>query len=1246
MKTRRLSRSVVLLLIFLHAIVAGSGARLSAPGGLSRKGLVPLSPLRRGLRRTRRTEPDTIKVMALRVEFNEGERDTSDATTGTGLFGDFVDKDERKGYETDTIYRYDALPHDSSYFADQLLFAQDYYRTVSRGLLSVEFEIHPAGRSAAFEVPEPMSDYSPGGKRSKESWDDYYYRKSAGLMRFVRDAIAAADSDPDESPFTHLVRDSATGIVRDTLDGRTVVFLIVHAGASYLTDGGRDGFLGQDTPSDMIDAFISPDFFEYYRDTIDLDTVGVAVQGAGGAMLVDEVMMVSETSNQDNLNWGIHGILVNQIARALGIPDLFNTSAGIPGVGSFCIMDFAGYSAGDGFIPPWPSAWVRMIMGWDEPVVATPGVNGTYRITAVSEGDPAGGDTTMLLVPLNDHEYYLIENRQRNLHGSPAVFEYDTTDEDEVYIVGLELDEAVDSSSGRRSNTITRVSNYDVSLPASGVLIWHIDENVIREKIEYNMINADSTYRGVRLVEADGITDLGIQFVDVFYQAAFDYGGAEDVFPHKRVEDNKKAVSIDAIGPFTRPSTSTNDGGRTYLHVKVTPGSGKNGRTEESAIRDYSVVNYVDSVFEVSLRWNTPKAPVDSAASWLRPGYVEGWPKRMPADSAFEPLLCDLFPGNEGRELVVLSRDGKLFVWPSAKEPGPGFGTESDSVLLVDPHALDSARTEIPIPRVPLRFYDLGTSGAIAAMPSSIDNRLYVPAAGRKVVVVDSIDGVDSSLSVREISLGARPSTYVCRSGSWWAIGTVDGSVLFSRTRDDSISHTVRTGSSSAISALAGFGSGGTVAAVQRNGTVSICRPASGAPSREHKVKKGIPPYSLLTGDLEGDGKIEVIVIDSRQGAWCLTEELLPAQGWKDTPIDWASIYNYQENPTEKRRSLPVNTAAGSLGDIDGDGVLDIVLGGANGIFALNYKGVLLKGWPAYLDNRFWYYRGSVRTSPAVVSDRRGEPLVLFSAPTGERETFSFFPIDSTNKENTKVYFTRGEGVPDSIGGLKSSLIDTLLVFGDSLVPDYVLPGGYVDALSSSAKRPVFVDKLRGTGPERQSFWPLTYGGEPATSPLVGDMDGDGTAELFAISLNGWVYRWKIENAVDVDSLFWPQAGYDGGRSFSYLGPDPARRVSDETPLRFFSYPNPTNGASSVQFRFEFGGPARNVRLDIFSYTGNHVYSWKAPSGAYATQWRGANELPEPISLKKFGTGVYRCRMEAKIKGEVHSRYWKMAVVK
>jgi M6 family metalloprotease-like protein len=511
---------------------------------------------------------DTVHIIAVRIEFEPG---TSTLTTGNGLFGMRGDAKEGKFYADNTVYRFDRLLHDSLYFAHQLVALRNYYDKVSRGNLTLDFTVYPSqSGEVGYRVPNQMIEYSPGWKRKTESINTYWERKTYGLMKFVKDAIEIADRD-SESPFKNLYRDE-NGILRDVITNRKTVVLIFHAGASYLTDGGMDGT--PDSPSDMIDAFIDQNFFKDFKDTLGLNAAGITVRDT---LIIDEVMMCSETSNQDGLNWGIQGILVNQMARQLGIPDLFSTSSGISAIGAFCIMDFAGYSAGQGFIPPYPSAWVRAFMGWDKP--HTVGAGESHKVKALTsvldrEGSSAfGDDTTILLIPLNNNEYYLVENRQRNLSGDRSLFRYSKNDDDIInsYPYNVNIAANVKDSSNTSSNVILKTKNNDISLPASGVLVWHVDERIIRQRLAYNFVNADSSYRGVRLIEADGVNDLGVAFVDAFYQVVFDFGGAEDVFPHKTVQRNKdntnNTIEVKGFGPYTRPSSRSNDGGHTFLEI-------------------------------------------------------------------------------------------------------------------------------------------------------------------------------------------------------------------------------------------------------------------------------------------------------------------------------------------------------------------------------------------------------------------------------------------------------------------------------------------------------------------------------------------------------------------------------------------------------------------------------------------------------------------------------------------------------
>jgi hypothetical protein len=160
-------------------------------------------------------------------------------------------------------------------------------------------------------------------------------------------------------------------------------------------------------------------------------------------------------------------------------------------------------------------------------------------------------------------------------------------------------------------------------------------------------------------------------------------------------------------------------------------------------------------------------------------------------------------------------------------------------------------------------------------------------------------------------------------------------------------------------------------------------------------------------------------------------------------------------------------------------------------------------------------------------------------------------------------------------------------------------------------------------------------------------MDLDGTLDFIAITKNGWLYRWKVDGEFMLDTLFWPMPGFDQGRSFSYGSYKPVVRYTQTEPVRLYNFPNPTDGADKTIFRYAFSAPATKVRLDIFSITGINVYS-KTTMGSAPTDLTGSypdwNE--HVVSLKKFGPGVYRCRMEATINGKKHVCYWKMAVVK
>ncbi|MDR2728007.1 MAG: hypothetical protein LBB56_02660, partial [Chitinispirillales bacterium] len=236
-------------------------------------------------------EKDTLQIIAIRVEFKQNNE--SALTTGNGLFGirgNPSSKDEQKYYLNNT-YKFDNLPHDYFYFENQLKALRNYYAKVSRQKLELEYSIYPKNRSQSLEtgsgysVDNNMTYYSPGWKKKEEKSDEYWDRKTHGLMTFVKDAVNAAANSVEDSPFANLKQDG-DGVLRDVTTNRKAVILIFHAGASYLTDGGLEGGAGANTPSDMIDAFIDRDFFKYFKDTLGLNETGISVKGSGGQTIV------------------------------------------------------------------------------------------------------------------------------------------------------------------------------------------------------------------------------------------------------------------------------------------------------------------------------------------------------------------------------------------------------------------------------------------------------------------------------------------------------------------------------------------------------------------------------------------------------------------------------------------------------------------------------------------------------------------------------------------------------------------------------------------------------------------------------------------------------------------------------------------------------------------------------------------------------------------------------------------------
>lgn len=200
------------------------------------------------------------------------------------------------------------------------------------------------------------------------------------------------------------------------------------------------------------------------------------------------------------------GVYCHEFGHALGLPDLYTPSlyggAMDMGPGGWSLMSSGAYGD-DNHHPEYPAhmgAWPLQFLGWDR----------TFRPTQ---------DTTVVLEP--------IENG-----GSIMELWYQGESESEHFLV--ENRQAL---------------GFDVTAPAQGLIVYHVDDVTMTQRIPLNSINSGFP-PGLRLVEADGRMDLAV---------SANRGEGSDVFTGESGHDR--------IDEATQPNTSTFYGTRSNVGI-------------------------------------------------------------------------------------------------------------------------------------------------------------------------------------------------------------------------------------------------------------------------------------------------------------------------------------------------------------------------------------------------------------------------------------------------------------------------------------------------------------------------------------------------------------------------------------------------------------------------------------------------------------------------------------------------------
>ena len=507
-------------------------------------------------------------ILAVRVEFQPDQVAT---TTGDGLFD----------LSSETEYAFDPPPHNRTYFDHQMKALAHYFDRVSNGALNLTYDVYPIEEEAAYSLPHDMVYYS--GEDDEELQEKRW-------TELVRDALEAANVEggPDFSLYDY--------------------FIVFHAGV-----GSDFAFDFDPTPYDIQSVFLDFETLAKTLGAADLQYRGIA---AGDSVFVREAIVLPETQNQEDQNLGLLGTMTLLMGRQLGMPSLFDTEDGRAGIGRWGLMDQGSYNY-KGLIPAQPCAWTRVYMGWEQPVLVTEGER-------ISVGTSQTWTAPHIIkIPITESEYYLVENRQRDWDGNGLCFAWDEEG------VRIQFDTLGRVLTSEDVGVLTRVEEYDFGLPGSGILIWHIDERVIREHLESNTINDDRDRRGVDLVECDGAQDIGFYYT--FFDPAYGTETGDYYDPYWGGNLSHKIVNNGAdveLSSVSIPASRSADGAVT--HIRIGNFSGR------------------DTVMTFSIASGRRQA---------------GFPQYAGIDFAAGALLALPGAANSGAALAAVSRTGHVLAW-------------------------------------------------------------------------------------------------------------------------------------------------------------------------------------------------------------------------------------------------------------------------------------------------------------------------------------------------------------------------------------------------------------------------------------------------------------------------------------------------------------------------------------------------------------------------------------------------------
>jgi M6 family metalloprotease-like protein len=807
---------------------------------------------------------------------------------------------------------------DSTWFAHELDHVAQYYRGASRQ----HFEFRPTLDGTLYSLSHKMSYY--GSDSSEET----------RVVELATEVIGLVDNTVDFSQYDHV--------------------FIIHAGSGQETD------IGADSPSQIWSSFYDRSDIRHAQK--DPASRGIPTNDTSGGqpVYIDNFSIVPSDASQDFATVGTLGIWAFQIGGRIGMVPLFDSTGGpdSEGIGNFDLMSYGLFDV-NGFVPAFPCAFNRVLEGWVDPVVVDPVTTAqVVNLADISTGSDA--DTVCLKVPITENEYFLVDNRVHDANAD-SLFTFTDNDSDLIpdntdSLEGAEFDFFLTDLTNPATRRFSPDYGFNVLYrrTGSGMYVWHVDEQVIRDAVEQGFLPDDFVGRkGVDLEEADGVQDM-----DRPGPAAFALGNYFDSF---RTGDKNHSV----FGPTTKPNSAANSGAKTGIEIATTSAPGLSMRVSVKRDLPYS---------DVRVRWNAaspgqPATPVDldgdgnveivvlsdSAGVFV---FKSGGSELNDADAnpatiapyiavpgikwAGPPAFANL-DGAPDIEIVAAATTGELFAWKASGaelvDGDANAGTTGilhKGLPLVAPPMLlivDGALAVAIVEQQPssVRLSLIGATGAMVTpaspllstnWPNAIPGQRCAPLA-----VMHIKDGATTTVGVAAAVL----DTTASRMSFTWV------PVAFQNTAPATAPRVLSTG----IGRVSGS-----------NRIASI-------------------PSAPATGDMDGDGSDEAVVTTPAGEVFVL-----------DIASAFADDIAVQSG--ELRAPHP---SAPVLGDVDGDGTLEIAVWDEAYVYLLKSNARPMTNWPVAIRPE-----SAGEAPPASVMRGFESPLIGDLNGSGPDE--ALFPVD------------------------------------------------------------------------------------------------------------------------------------------------------------------------------------------------------------------------------------------------------------